>query len=66
MTRLDVSNMTCGHCKSAVTKAIASVDPDAVVEVDLPGRTVDVTSSASDHDLLAAVKAEGYDATLAA
>ena len=66
MTRLDVSNMTCGHCKSAVTKAIASVDPDAVVTVDLPGRTVDVESNASDQDLLAAVKAEGYDATLAA
>ena len=66
MTRLDVSNMTCGHCKSAVTKAIASVDPDAVVTVDLPGRTVDVKSDASKQDLLAAIKAEGYDATLAA
>lgn len=66
MTRLDVSNMTCGHCKSAVTKAITSVDPDAVVAVDLPGRTVDVESSASKQDLLAAIKAEGYDATLAA
>ncbi|MGC1261520.1 MAG: heavy-metal-associated domain-containing protein, partial [Jannaschia helgolandensis] len=38
--RLNVENMTCGHCRASVEKAIASVDPAASVTVDLPGRTV--------------------------
>lgn len=66
MTRINVANMTCGHCKAAVEKAVASVDPEARVSVDLPGRTVEVDSDAADQALLAAVQAEGYDATLAA
>ncbi len=66
MTRLNVSNMTCGHCKAAVEKAVASVDPAAKVTVDLPGCFVEVDSSASGEDLLSAVRGEGYDATLAA
>lgn len=60
--RLNVENMTCGHCRAAVEKAIASVDPRAKVVVDLPGRTVDVESDAGREQLLRALRDEGYEA----
>ena len=58
--RLNIENMTCGHCRATVEKAITSVDPAAVVTVDLPGRTVDVTSEAAPETLVGAIRAEGY------
>jgi len=65
MTRLIVQNMTCGHCKAAVERAITALDPAAQVAVDLPGKTVDVTSGVSTEALIAALSGEGYDATAA-
>ena len=59
--RLNVENMTCGHCRSAVEIAIASIDPVAKVVVDVPGRTVDLDSTADEGALIAAIRAEGYD-----
>ncbi|WP_299843657.1 heavy-metal-associated domain-containing protein [uncultured Jannaschia sp.] len=59
--RLNVENMTCGHCRATVEKAIASVDPAAAVSVDIPGRTVDVTSNADADALMGAIRAQGYD-----
>lgn len=35
MTKLNVPGMSCGHCKAAVEKAVAGVDPGAHVDVDL-------------------------------
>ena len=34
MYQLQVENMTCGHCVSAVTKAVQSVDPQAQVQIE--------------------------------
>lgn len=59
--RLNVENMTCGHCRARIEKAIASVDPTAKVTVDVPGRTVDVESIADADTLIAAIRADGYD-----
>tara|TARA_R110000850_G_scaffold4235_25_gene19755 strand:- start:3476 stop:3784 length:309 start_codon:yes stop_codon:yes gene_type:complete len=59
--RLNVENMTCGHCRASVEKAIASVDPAASVTVDLPGRTVDIESQADAETLMGAIRAEGYE-----
>lgn len=57
--------MSCGHCKTAVEKAVASVDTDARVAVDLDTRTVEIDSSADLAAILAALKKEGYEATQA-
>ena len=59
--RLNVENMTCGHWRATVEKAMASVDPAAAVSVDIPGRTVDVTSDADADALMSAIRAQGYD-----
>ncbi len=63
MTRLSVPEMSCGHCKAAIEKAVASVDADARVNVDLSSRTVDVESAADMSAILAAIREEGYEAT---
>jgi copper chaperone len=45
MTKLNVPKMSCGHCKAAIEKAVADVDADARVSVDLENRTVSIESS---------------------
>ena len=60
--KLSVPGMDCGHCKAAIERALTALDPQATVSVDLPARTVEVESGASQQMILAALKAVGYDA----
>ena len=62
MTRFSVPEMSCGHCKASIEKAVASVDADARVEVDLATREVTVNSQADAAVLIAAMMSEGYQA----
>ena len=62
MTKFSVPQMSCGHCKSSIEKAVASVDADAVVEVDLTTREVSVRSASNTEMLIEAMKSAGYDA----
>ena len=64
--KLSVPDMSCGHCKAAVEKAIAAQDAGARVTVDLETRTVEVASTVALETLLAALAAEGYPAVLVA
>ena len=61
MIRFNVPDMSCGHCKASVERAVASVDPAADVAVDLKARTVAIDSPAPARDFAAAIKTEGYD-----
>jgi copper chaperone len=55
-----VQGMSCGHCVSAVTQAVKSLDPQADVKVDLGSGRVDVQSD-KDHAAIAdAIREEGY------
>ena len=63
MTKFNVPEMSCGHCKAAIEKAVASVDPKASVNVDLESRTVEIEASVDDTTLVDAMKSEGYEAT---
>jgi copper chaperone len=65
MTKLNVPEMSCGHCKSAVEKAVAGVDAAAQVDVDLESRTVSIQSTITDTALIDALKEGGYEATVA-
>lgn len=62
---LNVPDMSCGHCKAAVEKAIAGTDAAAAVVVDLPAHRVEVTTAAAPAAILAALDAAGYPATVA-
>ncbi|TSA85519.1 heavy-metal-associated domain-containing protein [Deinococcus detaillensis] len=63
-TELNISGMTCGHCQTAVTKALKSVSGVQDVNVDLQGGTAQVQGQADPQALMAAVKEEGYGAQL--
>lgn len=60
--KLSVPDMTCGHCKMTVEKAIAAQDAEAKVTVDLAAHTIAVESAAPLQTLLRALAEEGYPA----
>jgi copper chaperone len=63
MTTLSIPDMSCGHCKAAVTAALTAVPGVAAVEVDLSDRTARVGGNAPLPALLAALEQAGYPAT---
>lgn len=63
MITLSVPDMSCGHCKAGVERAVASVDPAARVAVDLPARRVMVDTAAPAAALVAALDKAGFPAT---
>lgn len=58
--QLHIDNMTCGGCARSVTKAIQSVDANAEIVTDPPNRRVQITSSATQEQLKAALREAGY------
>ena len=56
----NVQGMTCGHCEKAVTQAVKSVDPAAVVKVDLATGKVEVHSARPRDEIAKAIVEEGY------
>ena len=65
-TVLNITGMTCGHCVSAVTKALQQVPGVERVDVALqPGQAV-VYGDADPPALIQAVKEDGYEAAPAA
>ncbi len=60
-----VDDMTCGHCASTIAKALAALDPDAKVNIDLGARRVEVASTgASQAELQEAIQEAGYTPAL--
>jgi len=59
---LKVEKMTCNHCVRSVTNAVKTVDPQAVVTVDLPRQEVRVEAEADAEAVAAAIREEGYTA----
>lgn len=64
MLKLNVPDMTCGHCAGVVTKAIRSVDGGAGVDVDLNAQTVTIDASADSAAFAHALEMAGYPATV--
>jgi copper chaperone len=63
---LNVSGMTCGHCKAAVEKALKNVNGVADVNVNLEAGKAEVKGeNVSLEALVAAVTEEGYTARVA-
>ncbi len=61
--QLNVMEMSCNHCISRVNKAIATLQADAKVTVDLVQQQVTVESSLTAEDIIAALDEAGYPAT---
>jgi copper chaperone CopZ len=60
-----VSGMTCGHCKSTLTREIGALDGVLAVDVDIETGRVSVTTSGGPDDALLAkvVDDAGYELT---
>jgi len=61
MLNLNVSGMTCGHCVSAVTKAVKAVPGAEDVAVDLALGEVRVGGNPDPEAVRAAIAEEGYE-----
>ncbi len=66
MMNFIVNNMTCGHCKSVVTRTIKTVDPDAIVQIDLNKHQVSVESDTHADEIANALEQSGYPASVCA
>ncbi len=64
MAKFNVPDMTCGHCEATVSKAFKEIDGSADVKADLSTNKIDVTSTADNAAILAALDAAGYPATV--
>lgn len=64
MLHFHVEEMTCGHCVTAISNAVQSVDADAKVEADLTWKTVAVRSKLVPGQVAAAIADAGYEAQL--
>ncbi len=63
---IEVSGMSCGHCKAAVEKALSQIPEIREVEVDLnAGRaTFEAEDSLDLAKVKSAIEEAGYEATL--
>lgn len=61
MIVFQVNDMTCGHCVSTITKAVAAADKGAKVRIDLASHRVEIEPAEADEaELGQAIKAAGY------
>lgn len=55
-----IENMTCGGCARSVTSTIQELDENAKVNVDVVSKMVEVESSASESEIIAALTEDGF------
>ena len=61
MIAFEIQDMTCGHCREAITRAVLGVDGAAEVEVDLARHRVQIKSAAvAAQQFSDAIAAAGY------
>lgn len=60
MVTFQVSDMTCGHCASAISRAVAGVDKNARLDIRIQQKLVRVSSAASAAELAEAIQDAGY------
>jgi copper chaperone len=60
MIEFKVTDMTCGHCASTITKAVKELDGEAKLDISLAEHRVRVDSKASREDLQHAISEAGY------
>lgn len=60
-TILNIEGMTCGHCKSAVEKALSAIAGVKEATVDLARKQATVLGSVDRNELINTVKDLGYE-----
>ena len=64
MIKLNVPDMTCGHCVKSITSAIQSKYGSASVVCDLASKTVEIEMGPSAKELQVTIQEAGYSSTL--
>lgn len=64
--KIDVAGMTCGSCVRRVEQALARVDDVVVKRIDRSGAELEIADDVDVADIVNAVKAAGYDASVEA
>ena len=62
---ISIPNMNCGGCAKGVLATIHAMDPEARVEADVQARRVIVAGAADPTALVAALRADGWEAVMA-
>lgn len=60
MVTFQVNDMTCGHCASTISRAIADVDKAARLDIRINQNIVRVNSSAPAAEIAEAIRDAGY------
>ncbi|EEA01744.1 putative copper chaperone [Burkholderia sp. H160] len=55
-----LDNMTCGGCARAVSRAIQSIDPSAIITADPPTGFVQIQTSAPQEQIGSALREAGF------
>lgn len=63
MTTFHIPDMSCGHCKAAVQKAITVLDPGAQINFDMETRRIALDSTMDASKVQATLADAGYPAT---
>lgn len=60
--KFSVPDMSCGHCKAAIEKAVLGAEPNAALSFDMEARNVEIQSAMSSTDIQAVLGKAGYPA----
>ena len=60
MIEFTVNDMTCGHCASAIARAVKEIDAASRCEVDLAAKKVRIESAQPAREFKAAIEEAGY------
>ena len=63
MTPFNIPDMSCGHCKATVEKAIKALDPEAHINFDMGARRIALDTTMASAKVQAALAEVGYSAT---
>jgi copper chaperone len=58
---IKVNGISCGHCVSAITKALAELDKTAKIQIDKASQTVRFDGDADQEEVVLAIQEAGYD-----
>lgn len=61
---IKIHGMSCGHCKSAIEKALSSLSgvENVIVSLENGEATIDLSSNVDDELLISTVSEAGYEA----
>ncbi len=62
MVEMNVPDMTCGHCASAITRALKDADAGAKVEVSLADKRVRIVTELPASEVAQCIVEAGYTA----